>query len=230
MAATTVNTTPTSPNRSAGESLGPLFNIVPLTQLRKAHSSRTVGYPLLRRNGPLTSAPIPGAPSRSTVTPRTSSKTPSTKIAIYNNLNNPGMSDAINGATPGAPPDSTGAIGPNHYVEMVNSAIEVWHRDLTPAASTSLAAFIGDTPPQPYCDPQIQWDPSAGRWLFVFLYCNPANMVQFFVFGWSRTADPSNLNLTTGWCAFGVNTARTLFDYPKLGHNSKYMIVGGNMY
>jgi hypothetical protein len=129
----------------------------------------------------------------------------------------------------GTPPDSTGAIGRTHYVEMANSIIHVWGRDLSTVSSSTLANFIGQGSGVPFCDPQIQWDPTADRWLVLFLYCNttdPTN--QFFFYGWSKTADPSDL--VSGWCLFGEFTGSNFFDYPKLGHNSLYMIFGGNFY
>ena len=201
------------------------FRIVSISQLIKTGSVPAARYPHLGRYGARNYIPKATTSSHS---PRTALTRTPPKVALYNNLNSPGMDGTVNGAFPQAPPDSTGAIGPSNYVEMVNSALKVWTRNLAPVSQTSLAEFIGDVPGTPYCDPQIQWDPSAGRWLYVFLYCNQADTVQFFVFGWSRTADPSNL--ATGWCAFGVRTEPSFFDFPKLGHNTKYMIIGGNMY
>lgn len=134
------------------------------------------------------------------------------------------------GGFPYTPPDSTGAIGPLHYVEMVNSRIAVYDRNLNVVtAPTELWTFVGNSAFVPYCDPQILWAPSANRWLFSFLYCgnDPAN--QGFVIGWSKTSDPTTLS-PTGWCRFASITGAPLFDYMKLGHNSNYMILGGNLY
>jgi hypothetical protein len=147
-------------------------------------------------------------------------------VALYNTLNKPGISASSNSHLV-APPDSTGAIGPNHYVEMANSIIHVWDRNLNSVSSASLASFVG-LPSDPFCDPQVQWDPAAGRWLFVTLFCDLQATVQFFVFGWSKTSNPSNL--VSGWCHFAIKTNSLIFDYPKLGHNSKYLIIGGNFY
>ncbi len=134
------------------------------------------------------------------------------------------------GGLPITPPDSTGAIGPLHYVEMVNSRIAVYDRNLNVVtAQTEFWTFVGNSASVPYCDPQIQWAPSANRWLFSFLYCgnDPAN--QGFILGWSKTSDPTTLS-PTGWCRFASITGALLFDYMKLGHNSNYMILGGNYY
>jgi Fibronectin type III domain len=146
---------------------------------------------------------------------------------LYNGLNKTGEIASSPGNAGGTPPDSTGAIGPNNYVEMVNSSIAVYDRNLNMlfrAPLTTLINFLGSL-----CDPQVQWDPTANRWLFAVLMCNNNPGAQGFVIGWSRTADPSTLS-PAGWCSFTVITNPDLFDYPKLGHNSRYLIVGGNFY
>ena len=67
-----------------------------------------------------------------------------------------------------APPDSTGAIGPNNYVEMVNQQIGVYDRSLNLLASSDNGAFMG-AGSLSVTDPQIQWDPQGGHWLYAAL-------------------------------------------------------------
>jgi len=199
----------------------PAFKVVPAAQVGKLPAS-TSREPFFR-GGAHSRA---GTPASSTApAPRVATSSPNT--ALYNGLNKPGLNAAGIGSTP---PDSTGAIGPNNYVEMVNSRIAVYDRSLNLIASTALDNFVGN-PGAPYCDPQIQWDPAANRWLFAFLFCNTQTTSQGFIVGWSQTSNPSNLSLSPGgWCAFGVGTSPYLFDYPKLGHNGNFLIVGGNFY
>ena len=155
---------------------------------------------------------------------------PSTRTAnaVFNGLNKPGLSFVDNGSFQTAPPDSTGSIGPNYYVEIVNSVIGVYSRsDLSLVAKASFNPWlgVGGTPSTvPLCDPQIQWDSSSQRWLYVVLGCSIGS--DKFLYGWSKTPDPSDL--INGWCRFSVLTPGVLSDYPKLGHSSKYMIVGTN--
>ncbi len=147
----------------------------------------------------------------------------SRSFSLYNNLNKQGMfSDGSE-----TPPDSTGAIGPNNYVEMDNSNIAVYDRTLHLVSSASLDAFTGSG--LPFCDVQVQWDPAAQRFLFSFLMCdlNLTSSQQFWI-GWSKTSDPSNL--ASGWCEFPVSTGSYLIDYDKLGHSSRYLVVAGNAY
>ena len=110
---------------------------------------------------------------------------------------------------------------------MANSSIAVYDRTLTLKSSATLTAFTGQ--PGPLCDPQIQWDDSAQRWIYSILYCSVTTSAQHLLVGWSRTSDPSTLS-GSGWCQFPIDTFGLLLDYPKLGHNSKFMIVGGNLY
>ena len=61
--------------------------------------------------------------------------------AVFNGLNMPGLSAADQGNQP-TPPDSTGAIGPTRYVEMVNQLVGVFDRsNLTRLSSTDLGTL-----------------------------------------------------------------------------------------
>jgi hypothetical protein len=195
----------------------PAFKVVPVAQLRLAGTSGSKA-PFFRgglRSRAAVSSSSMTAPHIATASPR---------VALYNSLNKAGETATTN---PFSPPDSTGAIGPNNYVEMVNSSIAVYDRSLNLISSKTLDAFENNLG-APYCDPQIQWDPAANRWLFAFLFCNTQTTTQGFLVGWSRTSDPTNL--TSGWCTIGIRTDPDLLDFPKLGHNSNYLIVGGNFY
>lgn len=222
--------------RPAGPRAAPQFKVETIAQLLKSAHRTKVSQPSFRGSTPRKAAPSrpARAPVRITQTPKTLT---SPLIAVDNGLNQPGLSASEEGSSE-APPDSTGAIGPADYVEIVNSQIAVFSRSSLSLISTStLHDFIGDTgdTPDPYCDVQVQWDPSSNRWLFSFLFCNESSHLQFVVFGWSKTSDPTNLsadnsNSSSGWCAFGARSDPLLLDYDKLGHNSKYIILGGNFY
>ena len=73
------------------------------------------------------------------------------------------------GADGRAPPDTNGDVGPNHYVQMVNSAFQVWNKSggslYGPATSTpSGAASVVPAHPQ-RGDPVVLYDSIANRWL-----------------------------------------------------------------
>jgi hypothetical protein len=156
--------------------------------------------------------------------------TPDTEV--FGSLNQPGLAAPDNSAANnGTPPDTTGAIGPSHYVEFVNSLVGVYSRaNLSEIAQRDLDALVGRAGDNVF-DPQIQWDQTGGRWLYV------ADDIDFFgrnflAFGWSKTSDPSDL--VGGWCRFVVSTdigGRTaLDDYPKLGHDDSHIIFGANAF
>ena len=146
--------------------------------------------------------------------------------AIFNNLNQPGLaaSDEGNGVTP---PDTTGAIGPNFYVEFVNQFVAVFDRNtLARVSSLDMASFAGTPSGLTPTDVQIQWDGQSNRWIYALIGFQTSN--NSVLFGWSKTADPSNL--PGGWCRYGVGTGSSLNDYPKLGHDASFITIGSNVY
>jgi hypothetical protein len=156
---------------------------------------------------------------------------PATETAVFNGLNAPGLRAVDNSAANnGTPPDTTGAIGPNHYVEFVNSKVAVYSRsNLGSIAQRDLDAFVGRSGENVF-DPQIQWDPQANRWLYLSDDIGTGSK-NFLAFGWSKTADPSDL--VNGWCRFVVSTdigGKFFDDYPKLGHDNNHIIFGTNVY
>jgi hypothetical protein len=195
--------------------------VMPAPRLTSSMRVRTASAP--SRFG-AASQQTAGAASQQTV-----GVAPKPKVGLYNNLNSAGMDDSVNSPFGDSPPDSTGAIGPNHYVEMVNAAIKVWTRALAPVSQSTLQTWVGVPADTIYCDPQIQWDQSSNRWLYAFIGCDPTtSSYQEIDFGWSKTSNPSNL--ATGWCQFFIETTTQVWDFPRLGHNTKYGIIGVNVF
>jgi hypothetical protein len=151
--------------------------------------------------------------------------------AVFEGLNNAGMSAAESGGST-TPPDTTGAIGPNHYVEFVNgTGITAYDRELNKVSGpVALESFIG-FPSDEVFDPQIQWDENWGRWIYVMDHVENAEH-NFLAFGWSKTADPSNLSTGSGggWCGYFLATGEEFGDYPKLGHSDNGITIGTNVF
>jgi PKD repeat protein len=149
---------------------------------------------------------------------------PPPRAVLYEELNTPGI--GADGTV--TPPDTTGAIGPNNYVEFVNSHIAVYGRTLgAPLAEETGDEFSKGTST---CDGQIRWDQQAERWEYASLDCGETEATkQRFNFGWSKTADPTNLS-DSAWCKYELPTASVLADYPKLGGDDNWMIIGTNGY
>jgi hypothetical protein len=146
-------------------------------------------------------------------------------VVVFDGLNwsGPGANDS-GGATP---PDPTGAIGPGAYVEFVNSRISVYDRT-APGSPTSTVDEDTFTGSSSTCDAQIKWDQQAGRFEYASLDCGSAAGGEGFSFGWSKTSNPTDL--ANGWCKYHVDTGYSLEDYPKLGNDDNFLILGTNAF
>ena len=125
--------------------------------------------------------------------------------SLFNNLNQPGLSVFDEGFCC-VPPDPTGAVGPNHYVQMVNSLIGVYSKsNLSLLSSMDTAAFTAAPSGLTLSDPQIEWDFQANRWFYLAVAFATGN--NFLVFGWSKTRaskNPPALGSTSALEAFGI--------------------------
>ena len=163
----------------------------------------------------------------------------SPRASVIGGLNQPGMS-AGDGGTLATPPDTTGAIGPSHYVEMINVAVAVYARSNLALVSgpRGLEAFMGAPAGSLVTDPQIIWDQQNGRWFYLALAFTENQGGQltgpnFLLYGFSRTADPSDL--TNGWCRYSLPNGKfgnqdLLDDYPKLGDDAQRLVFGTNAF
>ncbi len=155
-----------------------------------------------------------------------------TPLASIVALNKPGFSASAEG-NGNTPPDTTGAIGPNYYLEFVNSTLAVYNRSTLaspPVSSLSEDSFTGSTST---CDGQIKWDNQAKRWLYWSLDCGATTGSEGYSIGFSRTSNPLPLagsNTTSAWCKYHVATGNNLDDYGKLGQDNGWMIVGANRF
>ena len=147
---------------------------------------------------------------------------------LFNGLNQPGLS-AADESWSVTPPDSTGAIGPTRYVEIVNQLVGVYDRsNLARLSLVALGTFVGAPGGITTSDPQIEWDAQANRWLYGAVGFDSAFLNNYLLFGWSKTADPSDLS--GGWCRYGIWTGSNLQDYPKLGHDANFVTFGSNVF
>lgn len=69
-----------------------------------------------------------------------------------------------------APPDTSGSVGPNHYVEMVNSAFAVLSKTGTPLygpvpTNTLFTGFGGICETHNDGDGVVRYDAAADRWV-----------------------------------------------------------------
>lgn len=113
----------------------------------------------------------------------------------------------------GAPPDPTGAVGPNHYVQMVNRQYQVWDKSgnqVTSALSLNQVLGAGSG------DPIAVYDRFADRWLLSEFVAGDVNTIKVAI---SETPDPTG--------AFFLYTFQfdSFPDYFKIGiwHDGYYL-------
>ena len=124
------------------------------------------------------------------------------------------------------PPDTDGDIGPNHYIQSVNSSIKIYSKTGTtlsgPTTYNSFFSALGPTTPcgnnQNDGDGVVFYDSAAARWV-VSDFAFPAfpGVLFYQCIGVSKTANP----VTGGWWLYAVqvdpSNPNYLGDYPKFG-------------
>lgn len=127
----------------------------------------------------------------------------------------------------GHPPDTNGDVGPNHYIQTINTAIGIYSK----SGGAPIAAFTFDTlmsqgnfgnlcDTDNFGDPVVLYDTFEDRWVitdFAFQLDAGNNVINppgaFQCFAVSKTGDP----VAGGWSFYSINTTGGLGDYPKLG-------------
>jgi subtilisin-like proprotein convertase family protein len=135
----------------------------------------------------------------------------------FEGLNNDDNAALIGGRV--LPPDTVGDVGPQHYVQMVNSVWRAYHKDGTPAMpARSLASLFAALGPGNPCsssndgDPIVLYDELAGRWL-LSEFCTVANPNNHQLIAISQTGDP-----TGAYFVYDFMMPNNKFnDYPKFG-------------
>ncbi len=130
------------------------------------------------------------------------------------------------------PSDSTGAIGPNSYIETVNAQVGIYDRTLAPLVTADLldwwgARVGGPTQPSVF-DPQVMWDATSKRFYYAgdVVFSDTDNELAF---GFSKTANPATLS-ASDWCQYFILYLDEFPDYPKLGDSKHFAIIGVNTF
>ena len=120
------------------------------------------------------------------------------------------------------PADTNGDVGPDHYVQMVNSSFEIFDKQGTSLAGPSRISTIwtaagdtGDCSTNNSGDPIVKYDHLADRWL-ISQFALPNGIFQppsSECIAISQTADPVN----GGWFVYTFRIPGDRIDYPKFG-------------
>jgi len=125
----------------------------------------------------------------------------------------------------GSPPDTNGDVGPNNYIQTVNTSIGIYNkvtgnRDAAFTFNTFMSqgnfGNLCDT--NNFGDPVVLYDTFEDRWIitdFAFTtdISGNVNAPAFQCFAASKTADP----ILGGWNFYSIQISDNLNDYPKFG-------------
>ena len=125
------------------------------------------------------------------------------------------------------PPDTHGAIGANHFVQVTNSHIDMWGRGGSLAKSVTLATFFGYFT-ETLFDPRVVYDATWKRWIVTADAFAESSTVQRFFIAVSKTSNPTgqffvqNLNVTFFPGDF--------YDFPQLGIDQDAVLFTANIF
>lgn len=140
----------------------------------------------------------------------------------------------------GHPPDTVGDVGPNHYIQAINTSLGIFDK----STGSMITAFTFNTfmsqghfgnlcDTNNFGDPVIMYDSFEDRWVvtdFAFqltpggAVVNPPGAFQCFAV--SRTGDP----ISGGWNYYSLQMTDFLGDYPKLGIWPDGIYMSANMF
>jgi hypothetical protein len=144
----------------------------------------------------------------------------------------PGLSSSFQGSayTGSYPPDSQGAVGPNHLLTAANGGLLVQTRAGTAVNSVrSLAAFFSDVMngSTDVFDPRTLYDPYNDRWIVVAV-ADRRSAASAIVVAVSQSSDP-----TGSWFLYRFDvdsTDQSWSDFPSVGFNRNWIGVNVNMF
>src|SRR5205814_3956048 len=128
------------------------------------------------------------------------------------------------------PPDTHGAIGINHFVEVTNSHFDVFSKASPPALvkSVTLATFFSYTAEMLF-DPRVVFDPTWQRWIVTADAFPESATVQRLFIGISKTSDP-----TVEFFIYNVDVDffnnNDFYDFPQLGIDQDAVLFTGNIF
>ncbi|HET8799242.1 MAG TPA: carboxypeptidase regulatory-like domain-containing protein, partial [Thermoanaerobaculia bacterium] len=137
----------------------------------------------------------------------------------------------------GSPPDTTGDVGPQYYIQAVNTSVGIYDK-----AGNQQAAFTFDTlmsqgsfgnlcDTDNFGDPVVLYDSFEDRWVltdFAFQTDGGGNPIApaFQCFAVSQTGNP----LSGGWHFYSIQVNDGLHDYEKLGVWTDGIYMSANMF
>ena len=129
-----------------------------------------------------------------------------------------------------APPDTTGAAGPDRYIETINTSYAIYGKTGSLLNSGSLSALTGISGGifgYSLSDPQMMWDAATQRFYYTAVFYDAFLSNMGLAIGWSKTPAPAS---SSDFCKYTIGFGADLPDYPKLGDSQDFLMVGYNVF
>jgi len=128
------------------------------------------------------------------------------------------------------PPDTCGAIGPEHFVELINGQYAVYTRGGGLLFTSDLNGFFeaaGVDPLGPFAfDPRVLYDPESGRWFACAV--DNGGLPNNVLVAVSNSANPLD-----GWQGLAIDSDSTdgrWADFPTMGLDTNGLYIAANMF
>jgi hypothetical protein len=128
------------------------------------------------------------------------------------------------------PPDSTGTIGPDRYIEAINTKYAIYSKTgslINSGSLSQLTGISGGLFGYNLSDPQMMWDQRTQRFYYSVVYYNGAATTNGLAIGWSTTSTPAS---SSDFCKYTASFGGELPDYPKLGDSQDFLLFGYNLF
>ena len=129
----------------------------------------------------------------------------------------------------GFPPDTHGAVGRNHFVEVTNSHLDVYTKAGVLVKSNSLAIFLGYFTKGLF-DPRVIYDRTYDRYIVTAEAFPESTSIQRYFIAISRTGDPLGSYFIYNLNATAIAGVNNFFDFPQVGMDQDSIIATGNVF
>jgi concanavalin A-like lectin/glucanase superfamily protein/Big-like domain-containing protein len=137
----------------------------------------------------------------------------------------------------GWPPDTVGDVGPDHFVQAVNTSIGIFSKTGTQLAAFTFNSLWASAGSGTACDtsndgdPTVIYDPQGDRWIVAdFAFTSATTGPYYECIAVSRSSDP----VAGGWYLYAVRADDAshpwLPDYPKMGIWPDGLYMTANMF
>ncbi|MFO0951230.1 MAG: hypothetical protein U0835_08770 [Isosphaeraceae bacterium] len=145
----------------------------------------------------------------------------------------------LNSGSASIPPDTMGAVGPNHFVEIINSSLAIYNKSNGARVQyVNPDTFFASVQTGGTFDPRIVFDRESGRWFMTIMEFGATGNNNDVLLAVSKTSNPTySGSPTTAWNFYrlGMNvptagSVTTFTDYSSLGVDSNGVYFGATYF